>query len=197
MTSASSLKEHIIEHEILGITSGGGSGDSLFELNPGGIVELITNSHVLRLDELEIGETDDVILSKDIDGNLVLEDANAGPITLTALKSMRNIWIEALSQPQGNITLTDATNWNAQYSFISAINVQTTSTNWDLWIHENSSFDTASIRSRRIVRKGSEDVLVPVGFEVNSSTNSLYLTFTPNSGTHSASFYVTGEARRH
>lgn len=197
MTSAASLKEHIIEHEILGITAGGGGpGDTLFELN-GSIVELITNSHILRLDELEIGENNDVMLSKDINGNLVFEDANTQPVTLTALKSMRNIWLEGTALAQGNITLTDGTNWDAQYSFISSINVKTTSTNWDMWIFESAAFDTTSIRSRRIVRKGSGDMLVSVNFEVNSSSNSLYLSFVPNSGTHSVTLYVTGEARRH
>lgn len=287
MVSAASIKDHIIEHEILGVTSGGGGGsvsdgdkgdivvsgggdvwvidssavnasklasnavttgkildanvtlaklenrsasvlvgrgstgagvpqeisigtglsitgttlsatavDSFFVENSN-IVELTDTDYILRLDELQIGENTEVQLTKDGSGNLVFQDALVGPTTLTSLKSMRNIWIESLAHAQGNITLSDSTNWAAQYTFISAINVQTTSTDWDLWIHEDASFDIASIRARRIAKTANGSQLIPVNFEVNSSNNNLYLTFTPKTGTHSVSLYITGEARRH
>ena len=84
-------------------------------------------------------------ITEDGSGNLTLTDANAGAITLTALKSMRNIWIHVKNQLAGELTLADGTNWAAQYSFISSIKVKTTLSNWNLYLCETSDFITDAL----------------------------------------------------
>ncbi len=108
----------------------------------------------------------------------------------------RNIWITATGLPSGGSSLSDAVNWASRYSYISSINVQTTSLNWSLWICETSAFDLSSLRSRRLVLNGAGGLLVPVGLEVNSDSNSLHLFFT-SPGAETFAVYVTGEGRRH
>lgn len=136
-------------------------------------------------------------ITMDGSNNLSLTDANAGTMTLTELKSMRNIWINESGQSEGNLTLSDATNWAAQYSFISSIKVVTSSTDWDMWLCETSAFNTALITSRQIAANRNGDFDITVMREYNSDSNNVYLKYTDNSGSNTADILIVGEARRH
>ena len=129
-------------------------------------------------------------------GDLTLTDAY-GTTTLTALKSMRNIWISVTGQSEGNLTLSDATNWNAQYSFIDSIKVVTASTNWDMWLCETSAFNTALITTRQIAANANGNYDITVARSYNSDGTNVYLKYTDNAGTSTAAILITGEARRH
>jgi len=174
----------------------GGFNPGYLELVDGYILKPIDDGYVLRATEYQIVDGQ-IQIKSDGYGNLLLQDIS-GVTSLTALKSMRNVWISSSSESPGNLTLSDSINWGAQYVFIGSINVETSSTNWDLWICETSAFDISAITSKRIVRKGLRNTLVDVSLEVNSDSNNLYLIYADNaSGSNVASFYVTGEARRH
>jgi hypothetical protein len=192
-----SIKQHIIEHEILGITSGGGGGDSGYFVESGSTLVLDDQFTALEVPLIQISE--DGIYVTQIAGELVFKDTTTTVTTLTELKSMRNIWLVANGLAQGNITLSDATNWNAQYTHVSNIHVITTSNKWNLWIFEDNTFDTASVRSRKVVNNGNGTMLVDANLEVNSSNTNLYLNWTHTGGgaPPTVSFYITGEARRH
>jgi hypothetical protein len=122
---------------------------------------------------------------------------SSGTATLTTLKSMRNVWISASGQSEGNLTLADGTNWAAQYSFIDSIRVLTSSTSWDLWLCETSAFNTALISSRHLADDISGNYDIDVHREYNSDSNNAYLIYTDNSGANTADFYISGEGRRH
>lgn len=177
------------------LLAGSGFSPGYWTLSDGYVITPETDGYIVRADEYQV--TDGRIqITSDGYGNLILQDIS-GITSLTALKSMRNIWIQGDGYSPGNITLSDSTNWGAQYTYISRINVDTDSTDWDLWICETSSFDTNISTSRRVVRNGLRSMDVQVGVEVNADGENVYLIYADNSGTNVANFYVTGEARRH
>ena len=140
-------------------------------------------------------------VEKDESGNLTFKDANAGTITLTALKSMRNIWINTTcvwGAGDDDFTISDATNWNAQYSHISSIKVVTANTNWDLWLCETSAFNTGLITSRKLAANRNGNYDITVAREYNSDGTNVYLKFVDNNGDgEDYAVLVNGEARRH
>lgn len=96
---------------------------------------------------------------------------------------------------EGNITLTDANNWNATDVLIRDITVYSTSVNWDLSICANNSFDLTLPTTRKVVSHGSSgNTIIPVNIINRSATTSLYLVFeTADFGT--GKFYVTGQKK--
>lgn len=131
-----------------------------------------------------------------LSGDLTFADAS-GTTTLTSLKSMRNVWISVTGQSEGNLTISDATNWDTQYSFISSIKVVTASTDWDMWLCETSAFNTSLITSRKIAQNVNGNYDISIMREYNSDSNNVYLIYTDTSGTNTASILISGEARRH
>jgi hypothetical protein len=136
-------------------------------------------------------------ITRDGSNNLSFTDANAGTVTLTSLKSMRNIWISAATQSEGNLTLSDGTNWATQYSFISYINVVCASTNWSMWLCETSAFNTGLITTRQIASNINGNATLYINQEYNSDGNNVYIIYTDVAGTATASILISGEARRH
>jgi len=126
-----------------------------------------------------------------VNGELVFTDSS-GVASLTTLKSMKNIWADGYGYNQ--ITIEDGYEWNAQYSFISSVLVDTTSTDWDLFIYEDDSF----INGTQIVSSGLENMTVEVGLEYNSADTKIRFIYLSNDGdTSNANIRVNGEARRH
>lgn len=177
------------------LLAGSGFNPGYFDITDGYVLTPIDDGYILRVQEYQV-EDERVKIYSDGGGNLLLEDV-AGVTSLAALKSMRNIWLRLDGYTPGNITLSDNINWDAKYTYISSIKVETDSTNWDLWICESSEFNLSLPTSRRIVRRGLRDTIIDVGFEVNSDSTSLYLVYIDNAGNNAANFYITGEARRH
>lgn len=128
-----------------------------------------------------------------------------GTITTAALTgelsegegTMRNIWISTTGQAEGNLTLSDTTNWACQYSYISSIKVVTSSTDWDMWLCETSAFNTSLITSRQIAANRSGNFDITIAREYNSDSNNVYLIYTDNSGANNASILITGTERSH
>jgi len=142
-------------------------------------------------------------LIKVLVGDLSFEDANAGLVTLSDLLAgggggtMKNVWINVSGQAPGNLTLNDGTNWDVSYSYITAIHVLTSSTDWDLWLCEDNSFDTGAIETHRLVSGRSGDMDISVAREYNPGDTNVYLKYTDNSGSNNADIYILGQERTH
>ena len=190
------------------VSAPAGATDNAIARFDGVTGEIIQNSGV-TIDDANNVTTPAIVRSTkyELDGNtvytgragndLTLTDPNAGTVTLTQLKSMRNVWIVALAQAEGDRTLADATNWATQYSYISSIKVRTTSTSWDLWLFETSAFNLALITTRKLVQNRNGDFDTSVAREYNSDSNNVYVRFTDNVGAATFDILIVGEARRH
>lgn len=92
----------------------------------------------------------------------------------------------------GNITLNDATNWNAARVYIRDISVNTVSTNYNISICQDNGFDSTSPTTREVIANGSGNTVIPVNMFNASATSSLFLKYTDNSGSATAKFFITG-----
>ncbi|MBD3268461.1 hypothetical protein GF373_17475 [bacterium] len=152
--------------------------------------------NVIHLSGVWVGDGNTRVFKNESD-DLVLEDANAGAITLTALKSMRNVWIEETDQSPGDITLSGV-DWDCEYSFISSIKVQTDCDDWDLYLCEDDGFVTSGLSTRYLAANRQGDFDITVAREYNPGTDKVYIKYVDNTSSGVlANFYITGEARRH
>lgn len=110
---------------------------------------------------------------------------------------MKNIWINATSQSEGNLTLSDSTNWGCRYAFISSIKVVTASTDWDMWLCETSAFNTSLITSRQIAANRNGNFDIDIQREYNSDSTSVYLVYTDNAGSNTSNILIIGTERVH
>jgi len=108
--------------------------------------------------------------------------------------SPRFIYIKALTQAEGNLTLSD-TNWAVDKAMIEWIRVTTTSTDWDLDIYPDANFDELGLfPSLKLVknRNGSYMVNLHYPYIDTTSLQKVYLKFTDNAGMATADIYLLG-----
>lgn len=175
-------------HNTLSGLQGGTTGE-YYHLTESGYNNLVEQGDLE--DYVQLTETD----IREESGELVFEDSS-GTATLTTLKSMKNIWITASGQAPGNLTLSGV-HWGAEYSYIDSMRVKTESTDWSLWLCEDDTFDTDLITSRLLVSGMSGDIDLGIARSYNAGVTSVFLIYEDNSGSNTADFYITGEARRH
>lgn len=100
-------------------------------------------------------------------------------------------------QPEGDIHLSDATDWNVDKAVIKMVRVETSSNNWDLYLLQNGNgflTDDAEIPALRLMRKGkgNEDIIIDLAYEDEDASQSVHLWFRDNSGSNGANFYIAG-----
>ncbi len=111
----------------------------------------------------------------------------------------RLIWITALAQAEGNLTLADATNWGVEKASIRLIRVVTTSEDWDLTLYPDGDFDEAGYApSLPLVRRGYKvaNIARLIPWRDGDETANVYLKFTDNDGAATADIYISGMALR-
>ena len=220
-TSGSDIAKHIIEHEILGIKPNPTAldltdledrvevlenqvividnqvivieGDITNIENSIDVVEenletFIQDTPIILLDDGENGEE----LPLYIEGEGDDRDIIYLPTEISGNTENQIVTITALSLSSGNHTLTDIINWATAKSYISAINVQTNSTDWDLWLCFDNTFNTGDVRSIQLVNQGYKTTLVDPDLNHISIDNNLYIIYT---GAQTADFYFIGEIR--
>jgi hypothetical protein len=106
-------------------------------------------------------------------------------------------YIKATGQSEGDLHLSDATNWATSTSLIKTIRVETSSTDWDLWLLQNdNSFatDDANIPKMQIVEAGNGDQIVSLDhpYEDEDATDEVHLYYLDNSGANTATIYIMG-----
>lgn len=93
---------------------------------------------------------------------------------------------------EGNLTLSDDGYWGVSEAYIDSISVSTISTNWDLYLCIDSSFNISDVRTRKLVSNGLGDAIVPVDETYQSTDGKVYLVFNDLAGSSIASFYIVG-----
>jgi len=106
------------------------------------------------------------------------------------------IYIKATGQSEGDLHLSDATNWNVSLALIKEIRVETSSTDWDLYLLQNDNgyvTDDANIPARELNKggNGDETVFVDLPYEDEDATNEVHLYWLDNSGSNTADIYIT------
>ena len=107
------------------------------------------------------------------------------------------ISIVALAEYEGNLHLSDA-DWETSSAQIKTIKVDTTSTNWDLYLLQNGNgyiVDDARIPAKTLMIGGNktESITLDYAYEDEDNGNELHLYYVDNDGgTHTASFFING-----
>jgi len=136
-------------------------------------------------------------ITKDGDNNMTFTDAVTGTRTLKTIGCPVYRFIKVTGQAEGDLHLSDGTEWNVNKALINIIRVQTTSTDWDLWILQNDNgyaADDANIPKMQLMDAGSgdADILVNLPYEDEDASNEVHLYYVDNSGTATADIFVIG-----
>lgn len=105
------------------------------------------------------------------------------------------IYIKATSQSEGNLDLSDGTNWNTSKSIIRSIRLDTSSTDWDLVLYPDDDFDElGTFPSQTLVKgaSGNKTILLDLSYSDEDGTDEVHLKYTDNSGTNTADIYIIG-----
>jgi hypothetical protein len=115
------------------------------------------------------------------------------PITIPS----RYIYIKATSQNEGDLHLSDGTNWNTSKAYIATIRIITNSGDWDLYLLQNDNgfaADDATIPKLMIANgiEGNANLLVNALYEDEDASNEVHLYYIDNSGANTADIYIIG-----
>jgi len=145
----------------------------------------------LRIDDIS------TYIDKDGSDNMTFTDAVVGTKTLKQLGSPTYTYIKAATQSEGDLHLSDGTNWGVSKAMISIIRVVTSSTDWDLYILQNDNgfaANDANIPRFKIMADGDGDanIRVTYPYEDEDASDEVHLYYIDNSGTNTADIYVIG-----
>ena len=93
--------------------------------------------------------------------------------------------------------LSNVTDWNVDKAVIKMIRIETTSTDWDLYLLQNDNgyaADDAGIPAKVLMQSGNgdEDINLDHAYEDEDATQEVHLYFVDNSGSASATVYIAG-----
>jgi len=112
---------------------------------------------------------------------------------------MRYIFIKATGQSEGDLHLSDGTNWNTSKALIKTIRIVTSSTDWDLYLLQNDNgyaADDANIPKMQIMEagNGNANIRLDLAYEDEDDSGELHLYYLDNSGANTADIYAIGVA---
>jgi hypothetical protein len=135
----------------------------------------------------------------DTDGsnNMTFTDAVVGTKTLQELGSPTYKYIKATSQSEGDVHLSDGTNWNVSKALIKMVRVVTSSTDWDLYILQNDNghvADDGNIPEMQIMAgaNGNANIYLDLPYEDEDASNEVHFFFDDVAGSDTADIYVLG-----
>ena len=128
---------------------------------------------------------------------MTFTDAVTGTRTLKSIGCPVYHYIKATGQAEGDLHLSDGTNWNVRKSIIKYIRVVTSSTDWDLYILQNDNgyaTDDANIPKLQIMegRSGNAYIYLDHAYEDEDASGEVHLYYLDNSGANTADIYVVG-----
>jgi len=126
------------------------------------------------------------------DGSTTVLHAHAGGGGGSAL-----IYIKATGQAEGDLHLSDGSNWDTDKSVIKAVRVITTSTDWELWLLQNDNgyaTDDATIPMIQLIGGASGDVdLFPdLSYEDEDASGEVHVYYQSASGSETADIIIQG-----
>lgn len=156
----------------------------------------VDSSGVVTSDTVKIGDGNTYI-SKDGSNNMVFVDAVTGTLTLAETHCPPYIFIKATSQAEGDLHLSDNTNWNTSKAVALTFDVKTSSTDWDLYLLQNDNgyaADDANIPMKQVVDAGNGNQTVNLNWAYHDedASGEVHLYYLDNSGSNTADIYIQG-----
>lgn len=107
------------------------------------------------------------------------------------------VFIKSTGLSEGDIHLSDGTNWNVDKALIKEIDVETSSTDWDLYLLQNDNgfaVDDANIPVRLLVEglNGDNTIYVDKPYEDEDESQEVHLYLIDNSGANTFDIIITG-----
>ena len=139
------------------------------------------------------------LMSKNILAKVWFRDEDNNMYSLSQ-ETPSHIFIKATGESEGDLHLSDATNWNVNKSIIKVVRVNTASTDWDLYILQNDNgfaTDDANIPKMQLVEagNGNANILVNLPYEDEDASGEVHFYYVDNNGAETADIYVLGERR--
>ena len=136
-------------------------------------------------------------IDKDGSNNLTFTDAVAGTRTLKQLGCPTYKYIKATGQAEGDLHLSDGTNWAVSKTVIKYVRVVTSSTNWDMYIVQNDNgyaADDATLPAMKIGSEivGNANLYLDAPYVDEDASSEVHLYYLDNSGANTATIIITG-----
>lgn len=122
----------------------------------------------------------------------------AGNMYSLSQETAKNLYIKATGQSEGDLHLSDSTNWNVSKSQLNAITVITTSTDWTLYLLQNDnglSTNDAVIPAKLLVANGNGNGVYNLNnltYTDEDASNEVHLNWADNAGTDTATIIIQG-----
>lgn len=131
-----------------------------------------------------------------VSGVLTFTDSEATR-TLKQLGCPTYKYIKATGQAEGDLHLSDGTNWAVSKALIKTIRIVTSSTDWDLYILQNDNghaADDAAIPEMQLIdaASGNANIMLDLPFEDEDGSNEVHIYWISNSGVDTADIYILG-----
>lgn len=113
---------------------------------------------------------------------------------------MSYIYIKATAQAEGDLHLSDSTNWGVSKCLLKVIRVETSSTDWDLYVLQNDNgyvTNDANVPMIQVVDAGNGNTLIHLDLPYvdEDNSNEVHLYYLDNSGSNAADIYIFGDDR--
>lgn len=193
----------LVEEKLAGWLSGAREGKIIageFQEMEFEEVELSQTSKVMTTTQQDIDEKareEDVLFH---DGSIPLSgDWEIGSYSITKngkdIACPTYIYIKATSQAEGDLHLSDGTNWATSKALIKLIRVVTSATDWDLYILQNDNghaANDATIPELQIMEAGNGNaaILLDLPYEDEDDSDEVHLYYLDNSGANTADIYI-------
>ena len=182
-----SLRYTTTKDELISSLGGTGEGidtSAIHDDTPGEIAALV--------EKTDLADGDMILIEDSEDSN------NKKKVSISNMTGKLNYkFIKATSQSEGDLHLSDGTNWNVDKAHISKIKVVTSSTDWDLYLLQNDNgyaTDDANIPMTQLMGNGNGNLEITVNedYEDEDATGEVHLYYLDNSGSNTADIYIEG-----
>jgi len=134
-------------------------------------------------------------LDTDGSNNLTFTDAVTGTRTLKNVGCPVYHYIKVTGQAEGDLHLSDDTNWAVSKVLIKYVRVITNSSNWDLYILQNDNgfvADDATIPKMKIANGiiGNANLWLDLPYQDEDASNEVHLYYLDNSGANTATIII-------
>lgn len=107
------------------------------------------------------------------------------------------IVVKVLGLPEGDVHISDATNWGVSKALIKEITIRTNSTRWNLWILQNDNgyaANDAAIPAMQLMAfgRGEESITVDLPYEDEDATDEVHLYFQDVTGSNAFDIAIEG-----